>query len=103
MKKIINTPENMVIEMCQGMAQAHPDSLTFNKKNKLLMRKEFNKNKVTLISGGGSGHEPAHAGFVGKGMLDVAVCGDVFASPSTIQVYNAIVESESSKGTLLNY
>jgi dihydroxyacetone kinase len=101
MKKIINTPENMVIEMCQGMAQAHPDSLTFNKKNKLLMRKEFNKNKVTLISGGGSGHEPAHAGFVGKGMLDVAVCGDVFASPSTIQVYNAIVESESSKGTLL--
>jgi len=65
------------------------------------MRKEMNKDKVTLISGGGSGHEPAHAGYVGEGMLDLAVCGDVFASPSTIQVYNGILESESNKGTLL--
>ncbi len=65
------------------------------------MRKEINNKKVILISGGGSGHEPAHAGFVGEGMLDVAVCGDVFASPSTIQVYNAITETESDKGTLL--
>lgn len=101
MKKIINTPESFVIEMCEGMVAAHPKQLSFNKKYKLLMRKELNKNKVTLISGGGSGHEPAHAGYVGEGMLDVAVCGDVFASPSTIQVYNAIVEAESNKGTLL--
>lgn len=101
MKKIINTPESFVIEMCEGMVAAHPNELAFNKKHKLLMRKELNKNKVSLISGGGSGHEPAHAGYVGKGMLDVAVCGDVFASPSTIQVYNAICESESDKGTLL--
>lgn len=101
MKKIINTPENMVTEMCEGMVTAHHDLLTFNKKNKLLMRNGLNKNKVTLISGGGSGHEPAHAGFVGEGMLDVAVCGDVFASPSTIQVYNALVKSESKKGSLL--
>lgn len=101
MKKIMNTPENMVQEMCTGMVLAHGDKLRYNKKSKLLIRKELNKNKVTLISGGGSGHEPAHAGFVGEGMLDVAVCGDVFASPSTIQVYNAICETESSKGTLL--
>ncbi|SHH15979.1 dihydroxyacetone kinase [Clostridium grantii DSM 8605] len=101
MKKILNTPENLVIEMCEGMIKAHPDKLKFNKKHKIITRKELNKDKVTLICGGGSGHEPAHAGFVGKGMLDVAVCGDVFASPSTIQVYNAITETESNKGTLL--
>lgn len=101
MKKIMNTPESFVIEMCEGMVAAHPKQLAFNPKYKLLMRKELNKNKVTLISGGGSGHEPAHAGYVGYGMLDVAVCGDVFASPSTIQVYNAIVQAESNKGTLL--
>jgi len=101
MKKIINKPEDLVIEMCEGMVSAHPEYLTFNKRNKLLSRKKLNEDKVTLISGGGSGHEPAHAGYVGEGMLDVAVCGDVFASPSTIQVYNAIVSSESKKGTLL--
>lgn len=101
MKKIINTPETLVMEMCEGMVLAHPNELAFKKRHKLLMRKNLNKNKVTLISGGGSGHEPAHAGYVGEGMLDVAVCGDVFASPSTIQVYNGILESESDKGTLL--
>lgn len=101
MKKIINKPESLVIEMCEGIVAAHPNNFAFKNRHKLLMRKKLNPNKVTLISGGGSGHEPAHAGYVGEGMLDVAVCGDVFASPSTIQVYNAIVESESEKGTLL--
>ncbi|MDF2987677.1 MAG: dihydroxyacetone kinase subunit DhaK [Eubacterium sp.] len=101
MKKIINKVEDVVIEMCEGIVKAHPEQLSFSKKYKIIKRKQLNKNKVTLISGGGSGHEPAHAGFVGKGMLDAAVCGDVFASPSTIQVYNAIAETQSDKGTLL--
>lgn len=101
MKKIINKVEDIVIEMCEGMAKAHPKQLNFSKKYKIITRKELNRNKVILISGGGSGHEPAHGGFVGKGMLDAAVCGDIFASPSTIQVYNAIKETESDKGTLL--
>lgn len=101
MKKIINKVEDIVIDMCQGIVKAHPEELSFSKKYKIIKRKQLNKGKVTLISGGGSGHEPAHAGFVGKGMLDVAVCGDVFASPSTIQVYNAILETQSDKGTLL--
>lgn len=101
MKKIINKVEDIVIEMCEGIVKAHPEQLAFSKKYKIIKRKQLNKDKVTLISGGGSGHEPAHAGFVGKGMLDVAVCGDVFASPSTIQVYNAILETQSDKGTLL--
>ncbi|CEQ10862.1 dihydroxyacetone kinase [[Clostridium] sordellii] len=100
MKKIINKPENVVMEMCNGIAMAHPE-LEFIKKYKVIKRKNIDKNKVSLISGGGSGHEPAHAGFVGKGMLDAAVCGDVFASPSQIQVYQSIKSTASDKGTLL--
>lgn len=86
--------------MCHGLAAAHPE-LEFVEKFKVVKKKEINRNKVTLISGGGSGHEPAHAGFVGKGMLDAAVCGDVFASPSQVQVYNAIKKCATDKGVLL--
>ncbi|MNJ55714.1 PTS-dependent dihydroxyacetone kinase, dihydroxyacetone-binding subunit DhaK [compost metagenome] len=100
MKKIINQPDTLVREMCNGIVLAHP-SLMFDSKYKIISKKIINEDKVTLISGGGSGHEPAHAGFVGKGMLDVAVCGDVFASPSQIQVYQGIRNSVSNKGTLL--
>lgn len=101
MKKIINKADDLVIEMCDGMVKAHPRQLVFDRKFKVLSRAQANKQKVSLISGGGSGHEPAHGGFVGTGMLDAAVCGDVFASPSTIQVYNAILQTQSEKGTLL--
>jgi len=100
MKKIINRPETVVMEMCNGIAMAHPE-LEFVKKYKVMKKKKINPKKVSLISGGGSGHEPAHAGFIGKGMLDAAVCGDVFASPSQIQVYQAIKATASEKGTLL--
>lgn len=100
MKKIINRPETVVEEMCKGLVLTNPD-LEFVKKYKVIRKKNLDKKKVSLISGGGSGHEPAHAGFVGKGMLDAAVCGDVFASPSQIQVYQAIKETASDKGTLL--
>lgn len=100
MKKIINKPETVVMEMCNGIAMAHPE-LEFIQKYKVIKKREINKDKVSLISGGGSGHEPAHAGFIGKGMLDAAVCGDVFASPSQIQVYQAIKETASDRGTLL--
>ena len=100
MKKIINKTETVVIEMCNGMAMAHPE-LEFVQKYKILKKKNINKNKVSLISGGGSGHEPAHGGFIGKGMLDAAVCGDIFASPSQIQIYQAIKETASDEGTLL--
>lgn len=100
MKKIINKPETLVSEMCGGIVLANPD-LEFLPKYKVIKKKDINPRKVTLISGGGSGHEPAHAGFVGKGMLDAAVCGDVFASPSQIQVYQAIKATASDSGTLL--
>lgn len=100
MKKIINTPDILVREMCHGMVLAHTE-LEFQEKYKIIHRKEKKQNKVSLISGGGSGHEPAHGGFVGEGMLDAAVCGDVFASPSQIQVYQAIREMATDEGVLL--
>ncbi|MER2262205.1 MAG: dihydroxyacetone kinase subunit DhaK [Psychrobacillus sp.] len=100
MKKFMNQPENMVMEMCNGLVLAHPE-LEFLKKYKIIKKKTINENKVSIISGGGSGHEPAHAGFVGKGMLDGAVCGDVFASPSQIQVYQAIKVTAGEKGLLM--
>ena len=100
MNKIINNPNHIVYEMCKGIELAHPE-LQFIEKFKIIKKRIINKEKVSLISGGGSGHEPAHAGYVGDGMLDAAVCGDVFASPSQVQVYQAIRETTSNKGTLL--
>jgi len=99
-KKLINKTENIVREMCHGIVLAHPE-LELLPRHKIIKRRVLNAEKVSLISGGGSGHEPAHAGFVGTGMLDAAVCGDVFASPSQIQVYQAIRATAGKKGTLL--
>lgn len=99
MKKLINNPENLVVEMCKGFVLAHPE-LEFTESHKIISKKQKHNN-VALISGGGSGHEPAHAGFVGQGMLDAAVCGDVFASPSQIQVYTALQHVATDKGVLM--
>jgi dihydroxyacetone kinase len=100
MKKLLNSMENIIYEMGAGIALTHTD-LVFNNRYKFLRKKTINKDKVSLVAGGGSGHEPAHAGYIGVGMLDAAVCGDVFASPSQVQVYQAIKDSAGTKGTLL--
>ncbi|MCL2058478.1 MAG: dihydroxyacetone kinase subunit DhaK [Oscillospiraceae bacterium] len=100
MKKIINDPSRVVYDMLAGLTLVN-GGLALDNKYKVISKGALDRSKVTLISGGGSGHEPAHAGFVGKGLLDAAVCGDVFASPSQIQVYQAIKETASGKGTLL--
>ena len=99
MKKIMDRPEDIVSEMCRGIVMADP-KLVLDETYRVIARKE-KKEKVILISGGGSGHEPAHAGYVGTGMLDAAVCGDVFASPSQVQIYQAIRQTRTGKGTLL--
>ncbi|CCE61840.1 hypothetical protein TPHA_0B01670 [Tetrapisispora phaffii CBS 4417] len=84
----------------EGFALVNP-SITLIPAEKILFRKT-EKSQIALISGGGSGHEPTHAGFIGDGMLSAAVCGDIFASPSTKQILNAIrLVSENSKGVLL--
>lgn len=100
MKKILTRPETVVQEMCNGIVLAHPE-LELVPKYKVIRKKQLEPGHVRLISGGGSGHEPAHAGFVGRGMLDAAVCGDVFASPSQIQVYQGIKAVAGDAGVLL--
>ncbi|MCD8138875.1 MAG: dihydroxyacetone kinase subunit DhaK, partial [Planctomycetaceae bacterium] len=101
MKKILNSVDQMVVEMGSGLVLTYPGKVAFNYENKCVVRADLNPDKVTLVSGGGSGHEPAHGGYVGKGMLDAAVCGEIFSSPSQIQVYRCITATAGTKGTLL--
>jgi dihydroxyacetone kinase-like protein len=87
MRKFLNDPEQVVAESLAGLAAAHGDLVRFDKENQLVVRKDAPvKGKVGLISGGGSGHEPMHGGFVGKGMLDAAAPGAVFTSPVPDQI-----------------
>ncbi len=101
MKKIINAPADVVSEMLEGMAAVQPryvkKLLGFN----VLIRAQPKKDKVCLVSGGGSGHEPAHGGYVGYGMLDAAVSGAVFTSPTPDQIYEAIKAVDTGHGVLL--
>lgn len=101
MKKLINDPQNIVEEVIQGIVKAYPDKLSRVENEQIIIRKTKKIGKVALISGGGSGHEPAHAGYVGYGMLDAAVCGEIFTSPSASSVYNAIKEVNNGNGVLL--
>lgn len=99
MKKIINKPEDVVTEMLQGIAKAHP-ALVYTPGVEVISRKDPGS-QVGLVSGGGSGHEPAHAGYVGEGMLSAAVAGNVFASPSPDRVLEGIHLANIGKGVLL--
>ena len=101
MKKFINQIENVELEMLEGIAKAHPNHLRKMPENTVLVRAQKKEGKVALISGGGSGHEPSHGGFVGKGMLDAAVAGAVFTSPTPDQVEAAIREVATDAGVLL--
>lgn len=101
MKKFINKPENVENEMLSGIAKMHPEYVKRLEGLDVIVRKDKKEGKVALISGGGSGHEPAHAGYVGYGMLDAAVAGPVFTSPTPDQIYEAIKATDAGKGTLL--
>lgn len=101
MKKLINDPKNVVDEMLSGLIAAHGDKLARVPGYNVIVRRELKTGKVGLVSGGGSGHEPAHAGFVGYGLLDAAVCGNVFASPSPDEILQGIVAADSGEGVLL--
>lgn len=100
MKKIINNPDDVVSDMLKGIAKAHPE-LVYHSEFEVISKKEKSIKKVGIVSGGGSGHEPAHAGYVGYGMLDVAVSGNVFASPSPDRIIKGIEEANSGSGVLL--
>ena len=101
MKKIINNPNDVVTEMLQGLAKANPNVVYAGEGVEVISRKEKKSGKVGVISGGGSGHEPAHAGYVGKGMLDAAVAGNVFASPSPDRIIEGIKAADSGAGVLM--
>jgi dihydroxyacetone kinase-like protein len=101
MKKLINAPDNVVPEALQGLAAAHADIVRVDLANRLVLRRDAPRSgKVGLVSGGGSGHEPLHSGFVGRGMLDAACAGAIFTSPVPDQVLAATKAVDGGAGVL---
>ena len=100
MKKLINTPETLLPEALDGFAAAHGDIVVLGEERKFVQRRHLKAGKVALISGGGSGHEPLHAGFVGLGMLDAACPGHVFTSPTPDQMMAAAAATDTGAGVL---
>lgn len=101
MKKFINDVNNVEIEMIEGLVAAYPDDLEKLDAGTVVVRKNKKTDKVALISGGGSGHEPAHAGYVGEGMLDAACAGAVYTSPAADIIYEAIKAVGTPQGVLM--
>ncbi|MFF2993477.1 dihydroxyacetone kinase subunit DhaK [Streptomyces sp. NPDC057950] len=102
MKKFVNDPKDYVAEMLEGLALANPDTLKYVPEYNLIMRADAPRdNKVSLVQGSGSGHEPAHVMCVGRGMLDAACPGDVFSAPPADSVYETVKLVASPKGVLL--
>lgn len=101
MKKIMNDSNEIVEEMIEGMIVAHSELIERVPKTGIIRRKAEKTGKVGIVSGGGSGHEPSHAGFVGEGMLSAAVCGAVFTSPTPDQILEAIKVADEGAGVFL--
>lgn len=99
MKKIINDPNNVVEDMLKGIVKANKDVI-YSEGFGVISRK-VKSDKVGIISGGGSGHEPAHAGYVGKGMLDASISGNVFSSPDPERIMEGIRQADNHKGVLM--
>ena len=101
MKKFLNDPNNVVRESLEGLAAAHGDLLRFDEAAQIVVRRDAPESgKVGLVSGGGSGHEPLHGGFVGPGMLDAACPGEVFTSPVPDQMIAATKAVDGSAGVV---
>lgn len=100
MKKFINKIDNLLVESLSGFAAAHSDLVCLHLDPNFLTRKIKAQNKVAIISGGGSGHEPLHAGYIGYGMLDAACPGHVFSSPTPDQMLAAVEAANADKGIL---
>jgi dihydroxyacetone kinase-like protein len=100
MKKLINSPDRVLAEALDGFAAAHADIVVLGEERKFVRRRITARNKVALISGGGSGHEPLHVGFVGHGMLDAACPGAVFTSPTPDQMVAAAEAVDNGNGVL---
>jgi phosphoenolpyruvate---glycerone phosphotransferase subunit DhaK len=101
MKKFMNAAGDILTESLAGFAAAHADILALDPSGKFVRRRDLKPGKVALVSGGGSGHEPLHAGFVGHGMLDAACPGQVFTSPTPDQIVEAAAAVDTGAGCLL--
>lgn len=99
MKKLIKDKQQFLSDMLEGIKIAHPELEVIN--DNVVVKKDKKTTGVTLVSGGGSGHEPAHAGYVAQGMLDAAVCGEVFTSPTPDKILDAIKAVDTGEGVLL--
>ena len=100
MKNLINHVDTILAESLDGFAAAHADILVLGEEREFVRRKDIKPGKVALISGGGAGHEPLHAGFVGHGMLDAACPGQIFTSPTPNQMLNAAQAVDGGAGVL---
>ncbi len=100
MKKFINNPENLTSELLDGLASANRDIIYRGEENMIINKKLENADRVTIVTLGGSGHEPALTGFVGEGMVDISVAGDIFAAPGPQACLNAIEMADKGKGVL---
>src|SRR3954468_8439072 len=100
MKKLINDVDDLLAESLDGFAAAHADIVSLGAERQFVARRDIKPGKVALISGGGSGHEPLHAGFVGQGMLDAACPGQVFTSPTPNQMLAAAQAVDGGSGVL---
>lgn len=100
MKKFINDPENLTAEVLEGLALANPDILELGEDNMVINKKLDCADRVTIVTQGGSGHEPAIEGFVGEGMVDIDVVGDIFAAPGPQACVDAIKLADKGKGVL---
>src|SRR5713226_51082 len=100
MKKLINAVENVVNESLAGFCAAHSDIVRMGDSAPFVQRRYPKPGKVALVSGGGSGHEPLHSGFVGHGMLDAACPGQVFTSPTPDQMMAAAMAVDTGPGVL---
>lgn len=101
MKKFINSADNVEREMIQGFLKAYPDRIKAVDCDGALVRKEKAENKVAIITGGGSGHEPSFGGYIGKGMLDAVVAGAIYTSPAADRIYETIKAIATEKGVLM--
>ncbi|MEZ2389697.1 dihydroxyacetone kinase subunit DhaK [bacterium RCC_150] len=99
-RQVINRPEDVIEDALEGFALTHSSAVTYDRRAGILTRAKPARDKVGLVSGGGSGHEPLHVGFVGTGMLDVAVPGAVFASPTALQVHEGTMAADSGRGVV---
>lgn len=101
MKKIMNKPEQMVDQMLDGIAFTHMEMVERLAGTMVMHRTTPKSGKVGLVSGGGSGHEPAHIGFLGKGMLSAVVAGQIFSAPTPDQILKGIQAADEGRGVLL--